>query len=104
MYAILLLYLIACLRISQQVNIRAHLAAEHGHEDVALTLLSHNADQRKIKTIAGREDERKFLVGRTPLHWAAVGGHEGVVFALVEHGADMSAQNASGRSALQDAI
>lgn len=83
-----------------------HFAAQYGHEDVAQTLLSNHADvnAKSKSSIRGTEDERKFEAGRTPLHWAAATGHEGVVRNLLEYQADVSIQNATGRSALQDAI
>lgn len=69
------------------------------------TLLSNNATvNARSKPNMGTDEERTFKAGRTPLHWGAAEGHESVVRILLEHNADMNIQNATGRSALQDAI
>jgi len=59
-----------------------HLAALHGHLEVARVLLVKGADPNAI-------DE----CGLTPLHWAASHGHDAVVSSLLSHGAQVDAKN-----------
>src|SRR6266700_2304202 len=62
-----------------------HLAAFHGHKDVAEFLLAH-----------GAEANAKTTAGLTPLSMAAQTGNQEVMEVLLAHGADINAVDSKG--------
>ena len=56
-----------------------HVAARHGHTELAAALLARGADVNSLDYGGMR---------RSPLHWACKGGHVALVELLVEAGAD----------------
>lgn len=64
-----------------------HEACNHGHYNVALTLVK-----------AGANINAKGLEDDTPLHDAAIVGHFKLVKLLVEKGADVNAKNRKGKT------
>ena len=81
-----------------------HYAAESGNVDIAQVLVDNRANVNLKSTAKGSPVERKFKGGRSPLHFAASNGNQDMVELLLQKGADVNAQNASGRTALQDSI
>lgn len=61
-----------------------HLAAIHGHAEIALALIKAGAD-------VGATDND----GRTALHFAALSGQTDIVLALVKAGADVGAKDSA---------
>ena len=86
-----------------------HFAAMNGKENATLALLQHGANVH-ARTVPPRMDswegklKRKFLGGRTPLHWAAAEGYEATVQTVLDYHADPGAKNTSYRTPLQEAI
>lgn len=69
-----------------------HIAAWHGHADMARLLLANgaevNAQAGKVRTMFGSVINEAW----TPLHFAANGGHANAVRVLLEQGADVSSR------------
>ena len=68
---------------------RRHLAAERGHTEIVMALVSAGAD---VNVRDG--------AGRMPLHLAATGGHTDIAMALVSAGADVGAVDREEQTAL----
>jgi cytohesin len=62
-----------------------HLAAQHGHLEIAALLLDH-------KAVVDARDK----AGKTPLHWATQSGHRDIVELLIAKGANVNAQDKQG--------
>lgn len=71
---------------SEGIPTRLHIAAYAGLSELALLLLT-----REAESVSALDAQL-----RTPLHWAAANGHTKVVLLLLQHGAEPNAEDARG--------
>lgn len=73
-----------------------HMAAANGHVATLHLLLTHPGTKKLLN--------HANCGGNTPLHWAALNGHTESVKLLLESGADLRLENASKRTAFDEAV
>ncbi len=79
-----------------------HLAALHGHVEVAEALIKQRADVNRLstRTVPGPDGELEIRTGRTPLHLAVTGNHLEFVQLLIKNRADVNVKNGHGMTPL----